>query len=141
MSADRFFLDTNIFVYEFDPRFPAKRQKASGLIQIAAATHRGRISYQVVQEFIHCALEKFIVRMTPLEASAYLADVLEPMLTVQSSAALCNKALRLRESTNVHWYDALIVAGAIEAGCAILYSEDFQHGQQFGNLRVVNPFV
>jgi predicted nucleic acid-binding protein len=39
------------------------------------------------------------------------------------------------------WYDALIVAGAIEAQCGVLYSEDLQHGQRFNDLRIENPFT
>jgi predicted nucleic acid-binding protein len=39
------------------------------------------------------------------------------------------------------WYDALIVAGAIEAQCGTLYSEDLQHGQRFNDLRIENPFT
>ncbi len=49
---------------------------------------------------------------------------------------------------NVQEFDALmrrldspIVAAALEARCSILYSEDFQHGQKFSDLRVVNPFL
>jgi len=39
-----------------------------------------------------------------------------------------------------HW-DSLIVAAALLADCATLYSEDMQHGQIFeGTLSVVNPF-
>jgi predicted nucleic acid-binding protein len=38
------------------------------------------------------------------------------------------------------FYDALIVAAAIEAGCDTLFTEDMQHGRKFGSLTVVNPF-
>jgi predicted nucleic acid-binding protein len=39
------------------------------------------------------------------------------------------------------FYDALIVAAAIEAGCDILYSEDMQHGRTIGGLAIINPFL
>ena len=39
------------------------------------------------------------------------------------------------------FYDALILAAALEAGCETLYSEDFQPGRRFGDLTVINPFV
>jgi predicted nucleic acid-binding protein len=39
------------------------------------------------------------------------------------------------------FYDAVIVASAIEAGCDILYSEDMQHGRSIGGLSLVNPFL
>jgi predicted nucleic acid-binding protein len=39
------------------------------------------------------------------------------------------------------FYDALIVASAIEAGCDTLYSEDMQDGRTIGALTIRNPFV
>ena len=38
------------------------------------------------------------------------------------------------------FYDSLVVAAALEAGCRRLLSEDLQHGQRIGALRVENPF-
>ena len=38
-------------------------------------------------------------------------------------------------------YDSLIIAAALEAGCATLYSEDLQHGQIIDqSLTIINPF-
>ena len=45
------------------------------------------------------------------------------------------------EEHGISFYDALIVASAIEAGCNILYSEDMQHGRRIGGLAIVNPFL
>jgi predicted nucleic acid-binding protein len=39
------------------------------------------------------------------------------------------------------WYDSLIVAEAIEGQCGVLYSEDLQSGQRFGELEIKNPFI
>lgn len=51
------------------------------------------------------------------------------------------KALRLKNKYNFQYYDALIVATALENGCTILYSEDMQHNQTIENtLTIVNPF-
>ena len=38
-----------------------------------------------------------------------------------------------------HW-DSLIIAAAQQADCAILYSEDLQHGQRIDQLTLINPF-
>jgi predicted nucleic acid-binding protein len=40
-----------------------------------------------------------------------------------------------------HFYDSLIVAAALEAGCSRLFSEDLQHGQRIDGLTVENPFL
>ena len=62
---DRFFLDTNIFVYSFDQTAPAKSRKATQLIRKALTTQKGVISYQVVQEFFNVALKRFSQPMQP----------------------------------------------------------------------------
>jgi predicted nucleic acid-binding protein len=136
----RFFLDTNIFVYSFDRSSAAKAQRSAQLIRQAVATRKGVVSYQVVQEFFNVALRRFAQPMSIAEAEQYLGAVFRPLLVVQSSQALYSEALRLKDKHRLSWYDSLIVAAAIEAQCGALYSEDLQHGQRFGDLRVENPF-
>ena len=63
------------------------------------------------------------------------------MLAVESSLALFERALDVNRRYKSSWYDSLIVAAAIEAKCDVLYTEDLQHGQRFGGLTVVNPFI
>ncbi len=139
--SDRFFLDTNIFVYSFDRDSAAKARRATQLIQEAVATRKGTISYQVVQEFFNVALRRFAQPMTVAEAEQYLATVFRPLVAVHSSPALYSEALRLNGKHRLSWYDALIVAAATEAGCKLLYSEDLQSGRRFGDLRIENPFA
>ena len=136
----RIFLDTNIFVYALDESAGEKCHHASRLIKTAIQTRKGTISYQVVQEFFHLALRRFAKPMNAAEAAQYLGTVFRPLWTVQSSEALCLEALRLCEAHRLSWYDSLIIAAAVESNCAILYSEDLQHGRRFGNTKVVNPF-
>ncbi|WP_340104361.1 hypothetical protein [Rhodohalobacter sp. 8-1] len=51
--SDRFFLDTNIFVYTFDDLELEKQNVASNLVESAMTGRNASISYQVVQEFIN----------------------------------------------------------------------------------------
>ena len=138
--SGRFFLDTNIFIYSFDRSSPAKARLSTQLIRQAVATRKGIVSYQVVQEFFNVALRRFAQPMTVAEAEQFLAAVFRPLLAVQSSQALYSEALRLKEKHRLSWYDSLIVAAALEAHCGVLYSEDLQHAQRFGDLQVENPF-
>ena len=138
---DRFFLDTNIFVYSFDRASASKARRATQLIRRAVDTRKGTVSYQVVQEFFNVALRRFARPMTVGEAEQYLATVFRPLLAVQSSQALYSEALRLAAKHRLSWYDALIVTAAAEAGCVLLYSEDMQTGRRFGNLRIEDPFA
>ena len=49
-------------------------------------------------------------------------------------------AVRRSASSQVSYWDALIIESALDAGAAVLLTEDLQHGQRFEALRVVNPF-
>ncbi len=137
----RFFLDTNVFVYSFDASAPAKARRATDLIRRAVATGKGVVSFQVVQEFFNVALRRFAQPMTLADAEQYLAAVFRPLMAIHSSQALYAEALRLNERYRLSWYDALIVAAAIEGQSTLLLSEDLQDGQRFDGLRVQNPFL
>jgi predicted nucleic acid-binding protein len=140
MSA-RFFLDTNIFVYSFDASSPKKGAKSTKLIRSAIETRGGIVSYQVVQEFFNVALRRFAKPMSSADAEQYLSTTFRPLLSVDSSPALYGEALRIGARFRLPWYDSLIVASAIEGQCDVLYSEDFQDGQQFGRVLISNPFA
>lgn len=49
-------------------------------------------------------------------------------------------AVSLAREHGLSFYDALIVAAALESGCDTLFSEDMQHGRSIGGLTIVNPF-
>ena len=140
MSA-RFFLDTNIFVYTFDTKAPAKAKRAARLIRQAADTGEGVVSYQVVQEFFNVAFRRFSRPMNVAEAEQYLITVFRPLLAVHSSPTLYVEALRVSGKYRLSWYDSIIIAAALQAQCGMLYSEDLQHGQELEGLRIENPFV
>ena len=138
--SDRYFLDTNIFVYALQPEFPSKRQIAINLISKALDNGSGVVSYQVVQEFFSLALRKFPKPMSGFEAEQFLSTTFRPLLAVHSSPALFIAALQLHERHRLSWYDAVIVAAAKEARCSILYTEDMQHNRGFEDLKIENPF-
>ena len=139
MSA-KFFLDTNVLVYFFDSSDRRKQRRAQSLIETALESHGGSISWQVVQEFLNVATRKFSVPMKPAESQKYLAAVLGPLCEIYPSVPLYDEALRLKDQTGFSYYDSLIVAAALAAGCDILYSEDLSHGQKIGGVTIQNPF-
>jgi len=138
---DRCFLDTNIFIYSIDRRDAVKELKATELIRDSLSSLRGIVSFQVVQEFFNVAPKRLVASMSIEAAQLYLERVFLPLLRVHSSAALYRDALALQSRYQLSWYDSLIVCAALQAGCTILFSEDLQHNQTFGKVRVVNPFL
>lgn len=140
MRADTF-IDTNVFIYHLDASDARKHERAQEVVRDALASGRGCISFQVVQEFLNTALRKAEVALDAQSAQMYLEAVLEPLLHVSASMPLYRRALEAQQRWRFGFYDSLIVAAALEAGCRLLLSEDLQHGQRIGHLLVQNPFL
>ena len=139
--SDKYFLDTNIFVYCFDDRQPEKKVRSLALIAEALQTGDGIISTQVMQEFLNVATCKFSVPLKPEDGKVYLQKVMYPLCHVFPDLDLYQTALDILRETGYSFYDSLILSGAIRGGCTILYSEDLQAGQQVDRVKIVNPFL
>lgn len=137
---DKYFVDTNILIYSFDRANPSKRKIALDLISQALEKGTGLISYQVIQEFLNVATRKFAVPLSFEDAQRYLNVVLEPICEVFSSLELFHQALEISDQWRFAFYDALIVAAALQAECRVLYSEDMQDSQTIKGLTIRNPF-
>jgi predicted nucleic acid-binding protein len=135
------FIDSNIFIYAYNQQDPRKQTAALDLIRENTIEGTGVVSYQVVHEFFHFALVKAASKLRADDAQALLEDVFRPLQMVPSSFSLVSNAIGLQARYRVSWYDSLMVAAAQQSGCEILYSEDLQHGQEFGTVRVQNPFL
>jgi predicted nucleic acid-binding protein len=127
------FLDTNVLVYAVlsdDPRC------STAELLLAAG---GTISVQVLNEFANVARGKLKWPWPDIEATLTL--VRSRTRRVRDISVLTHEAaIALARDHSLSFYDALIVASAIEAGCDILYTEDMQHGRNIGGLAIVNPF-
>jgi len=137
---DRVFFDTNIFVYLWGGEDPGKAEISDRLVAEALKHRCGVISIQVAQEFFNVVFKKYKPGLSPELAEQFSGNMFARLDCVPSSLALTLEAVRLRERHKLEWWDSLIVAAAIAAECDVLYTEDFQHGRQFGGLRIVNPF-
>lgn len=135
------FLDTNIFIYQLDGTDTRKQAIADALVRDALRSQDACISYQVAQECLNVTTTKARVTLSAHEAQAHLDAVLAPLVQVGSSMELYRRALDLRARWQFSFYDALIVAAALTAGCSRLLSEDLQHGQRIEQLTIVNPFL
>ena len=137
MSVDSF-IDTNVIIYLFDETSVEKSRTAEELIRQSLENGSGCISYQVVQETLSIVTRK--LKASPEEARQLLDNILEPLWRVNPSRALYRRGLELQSRYKYGFYDSLIIAAALDAGCEALYTEDLQHGQQIEGLTIVNPF-
>lgn len=127
------FLDTNILIY-------AQEHGTKGEVAREAILTGGVISVQVLNEFVAVLRRKFGFEWDVIEEA--VADVRTALETVHPiDVSTHTDALVLARSYGFNFYDALIVAAALAAGCDTLLTEDLQAGQRIDGLTVVNPFA
>ena len=63
------------------------------------------------------------------------------VLQTRPSLSLYRRALDLQTRYRYGFYDSLVIAAALDAGCTRLYSEDLQDGQRIEGLTIKNPFL
>ena len=136
----RDFIDTNVFVYQLERIDARKATIADRLIRQGITNGAACISFQVVQECFNTALRKAEIPLAEDDLRRYLEAVLMPLLRVHSSVHLYRSSLDIHDRYGFSYYDSLIVAAALEAGCTRLYTEDMQHGQRIDRLTIVDPF-
>jgi predicted nucleic acid-binding protein len=136
MNAAKF-LDTNILLYAYDRDAPVKREVAHRLVEQGwASLGSVAISVQVLQE-MHVNLERRSVSRA--DAAQIIRDFsLWPV--VDNSLLLFHAALEEQARWQLTLWDSLILAAARASGAKELVTEDLNHGQDYGGVRVVNPF-
>lgn len=137
MNDDKAFVDTNVFVYAIDASSPAKRIRAQSLLSDLADSIV--ISTQVLLEFYVIATRKLGKPLSPEDAERRVHE-LSGTDVVEMTVPLVRTAIALAQEHQLSLWDALIVESARARGCRRLFSEDLQHGRQFGNVRIENPF-
>jgi len=124
------FLDTNVLGYLLDS---GKKEKIAR--RLAGA--QPHISVQVLNEFVAVCRKTGKDR----ETAYALADAIANASTVHDvTLATYRLAQALTTRYQLSHWDGLIVAAATLAQCETLYSEDLQHGQVIGTVKVLNPF-
>ena len=139
MNAD-YFIDTNIFIYQIEVLDEKKSAQANSIIRRGVETGCGCISFQVIQECLNTVLRKAEIPLNAAQTRDYLDNVLAPLYQVPATLELYRRALDIQSRYRYGFYDALIIAAALDAGCTVLYSEDIQNGQQIEGLTVRDPF-
>ena len=137
MSVDAF-LDTNVLVYAAAGRGreEAKRQRALELIDQVDFG----LSAQVLQEFYVSVVHRIETPLAAAEALDWI-EQLEAFPCLAIDASLVKIAAEISQRYRISYWDGAIVAAAEALGARTLYSEDLSHGQQYGPVRVENPFV
>jgi predicted nucleic acid-binding protein len=133
----RVFFDTNVLVYAAlgSGNDEHKRKRALELIE----SEDFGTSAQVLQEFFVTVAKK---ASRPLSAAQAL-EWIEQWTAFPCQATdhqLVRIAIEKSERYAISHWDAAILAAAEALGAHTVYSEDLNDGQQYGRVRVVNPF-
>ena len=137
MNAGKAFFDTNVLLYMHSVADLNKQARAQQIFEECLNNGRIVLSTQVVQEFHAAGSRKIGI---PREALRILTGALLELPLVDVGASHIRKALWIEEQYQISFWDALILAAAESAGAEVLYTEDLNDGQQYGAIRVENPF-
>lgn len=129
------FLDTNIVVYLYSSDEPEKRSVALALIE----QNNIVVSTQVLSELANTLSRKFGLSFDV--AAQAVAEVRDACTVVPVMPDTIVQALALAQKYRYSYYDSLILAAALSAGCETLATEDMQHAQLIEDvLTIRNPF-
>ena len=133
------FVDSNVLVYSRDASRLDKQTRAAEWVSYLWKSGTGRLSMQVITEYYAVVTGKLKPGMEVASAREDVKDLLtwQPL---PMAPDLIAEAWGVQDLFHLSWWDSLIVSAAKILQCTYLLSEDFQHSQDFQELRVINPF-
>ncbi|HYH52550.1 MAG TPA: PIN domain-containing protein [Solirubrobacterales bacterium] len=133
------FADTNVLLYAIstDPGEQRKAEQADDLLQKRDLA----LSVQVLQEFyVQATRASRQDRLAPDQA-ARLVESLLRFRVVDITPEIVTAAIATHQRFQLSYWDAAIIEAARSLGCSTVLSEDLSHGQDYGGVRVENPFL
>ena len=140
MSGNRRFADTNILLYAHDDSAGTKRDQARALVEQLWESRDGCLSVQVLQEFFVNVTQKIAKPLSAETAKEIIADLSHWHMHVPAADDVLG-AIGIHQRAGISFWDAMIVHSAAEMGCAVLYSEDLNAGQEDSGVLAENPFL
>ncbi|HZS93878.1 MAG TPA: PIN domain-containing protein [Chloroflexota bacterium] len=137
MTAE--FCDTNILVYAYDVTAGVKREQAEALLARLWTSDDGVVSVQVLQELFVALTRKIPRPLTAVDARLIVSDMTAWRVVEPNSRDVLD-AIDGADRWRVSFWDAMIVTAASRAGARIVWSEDLNAGQSYGDVTVYNPF-
>lgn len=133
-----YFLDTNILIYATS-RAADHVSKAGAAREWVSRTDWG-VSSQVLMEF-YANARQARHGLSPAAAQQFVAEIIAARPVQAIDTTLVLEALQLAQRYPLSHWDAAILCAAQRLGAHTLISEDMGHGQQYGAVTVLNPFI
>ena len=138
LPKTRCFIDTNVLVYADSTDEPRKQRIAIDLIRQLRVERQGVLSTQVLNEYIQVGLRKLGLTHAHIREQLHCYRQFDLAAVTPDTMEL---ALELHKRHSLSYWDALILASAQIAGCAVLLTEDMGTGEVLAGVQLVNPFA
>ncbi len=132
------FVDTSVLLYAIS-RDPAEQDKARRANDILTERDLG-LSVQVLQEFYVQATRASRPDAIAHQQAVLLIESFRRFGVQDVTSAIMMAALDARERFQLSYWDAAIIEACRAMGCTEVLSEDLNDGQDYGGVRVTNPF-
>jgi predicted nucleic acid-binding protein len=136
---DKTFVDTNVLIYAYDVDASVKHELAKIALRELWIQRTGVLSIQVLQEFYVNATRK-ISRPLPKTTAQSIVSTYSGWC-METTPAEIAAAFRVEQESRISFWDALIIASAVKAGAARVFSEDLNAKQIIAGIRIENPFA
>jgi predicted nucleic acid-binding protein len=133
---DKNFIDTNIWVYaHLQEKNNSKGEIALALLETLPILVS---STQVLSEYYSVMLKNKVADSLIQDNSEIIIAITDIQVIQLATIRIAHK---IKLKYGFSYWDSLILASALEAGCQRLYSEDMQHKQVIeSSLIIINPF-
>jgi len=132
------FVDTNVLLYAVS-RDPAEQDKAKTANDILAERDLA-LSVQVLEEFYVQATRAGRPDAISHQQAVLLIESFRRFPVQDITSGIMTAALDARERFQLSYWDAAIIEAARALGCTHVLSEDLSDGQDYGGVRVADPF-
>jgi predicted nucleic acid-binding protein len=132
------FVDTNVLLYAIS-RDPDERERAAQANELLAARDLA-LSVQVLQEFYVQATRETRPDRLSHEQALALVESFRRFTVQELTAEVMLAAMATRERFRISYWDAAVLEAARSLGCEVVLSEDLSDGQDYGGVRVEDPF-
>ena len=133
------FIDTNILLYAFGPEGASDTRPAEARRLLS----NGNLAFsiQVFQELYVQATHPRREQPLTFEEAGEVIESLTAFPVQNNDLTVFRSAVEIQSRFQTSFWDANMLAAALSLHCEVVFSEDLSHGQDYGGVKVINPFL
>ncbi len=131
-------VDTNVILYSLDRVQAAKQARCAAWLSALTAANSITVSPQVCNETRSAAERKLKL---PREQAQAAALALLPWCHAPLGPNEVRAALNIEARWNTSWWDSVLLASAVAAGCTHFLTEDKQSASVIEGVKIIDPFA